>query len=179
MMRILASLLLILLGGCSALSEQQCRVGDWYTLGYQDGVNGKGKERLASYREACSEYGVVPDPARWQSGYDKGLAYYCLPELAYAKGKSGEEYHGVCPNDASFLANYQRGRREYQIQQAFDELRNRLDHLYEERDRLWRNYRHTDDEAARRELRYRLDRLDWMEMDLRHQLLDVQRLQLK
>ena len=36
-----------------------------------------------------------------------------------------------------------------------------------------------DDEATRRELRYRLDRLDWMEMDLRHQLLDVQRLQLK
>ena len=60
-MRAITALLFTLLTGCSALSEQQCRVGDWYTLGYQDGVNGKGKERLASYREACSEYGVVPD----------------------------------------------------------------------------------------------------------------------
>ncbi len=180
MMRIFAPLLLLLLVGCSALSEEQCRIGDWYTLGYQDGVNGKPKvPQLASYREACGKYGVTPDPARWQSGYDKGLAYYCLPELAYAKGKSGEEYQGVCPNDASFLANYQRGHKEFMVQQAFNEMHGQLQRLYDERARLWDRYRHTDDESARRELRYRLDRLDWAEMDLRQQMIELQSQQLK
>ena len=58
-------------------------------------------------------------------------------------------------------------------------MHGQLDRLYDERARLWDLYRHTDDESVRRELRYRLDRLDWAEMDLRQQMIELQSQQLK
>ena len=85
-------LALSLLGGCSALSEQQCRLGDWYGLGYQDGQAGRTRNRLDEYHKSCAEYAITPDLERWQAGYDKGLAFYCIPELAYAKGKNGDVF---------------------------------------------------------------------------------------
>ena len=56
------------------------------------------------------------DEAEWKRGYAKGLELYCIPELAYSKAKSGHEYLGVCPNDASFLTQYDRGRKEYLLE---------------------------------------------------------------
>ena len=167
------------LAGCSALSQEECQSRDWYSLGYQDGQAGKTQGQLQRYAKSCGEYGLRPDAARWQSGYAKGLEFYCIPELAYTKGKAGDEYQGVCPNDASFRASYNKGRREYLFDQELEEINQRLGRIYDERDQLFHRYRHSDDDALRHEIRSRLDRLEWMEMDLRHQLLDVQRLQLK
>ena len=169
---------LIWLCGCSTLSEQQCRLGDWYGLGYQDGQAGRTRARLGAYHEDCAEFGITPDLTRWQEGYAKGLEYYCIPELAYAKGKQGETYQGVCPNDASFRQQFERGHQEYQLQQDLEELDDELDRLAGERDELWRHYRHSDDPHERHELRHRLDQLQWHEMELRHDYLQLHQQQL-
>lgn len=171
--------LLLSLAGCSTLSQEECQSSDWYSLGYQDGQAGKLQSQLQRYTQSCGEYGLRPDAARWQSGYAKGLEYYCIPELAYAKGKAGEEYQGVCPNDASFLARYQQGRREYLITEELDDIDQQLRRLHDERDQLYNRYRHSDDDTLRRELSLRLERLEWLEMDLRRHRLEVQSQQLQ
>ena len=64
------------------------------------GRAGRTRARLGAYHEDCAEFGITPDLTRWQAGYAKGLEYYCIPELAYAKGKQGEA-HGQGPRGAS------------------------------------------------------------------------------
>ncbi len=59
---------LLWLSGCSTLSEQQCRLGDWYGLGYQDGQAGRTQARLANYHQDCAEYGITPYLKRRQEG---------------------------------------------------------------------------------------------------------------
>lgn len=172
-------LALLLLGGCSALSEQQCRLGDWYGLGYQDGQAGRTRTHLDEYHKSCAEYAITPDLERWQAGYDKGLAFYCIPELAYAKGKNGDEYHGVCPNDASFRQRYERGRAEYQVQQQLDEIADELDRLQDERERVWKSYRHSQDDAERHELGHRLRQFEWHALDLQQQYMQIKQQQLQ
>lgn len=115
-----------LLAGCSSLSEEECRSISWYNLGYQDGQQGHTRDALGSYQKSCSEYGVKVDEAEWQRGYAKGLELYCIPELAYRKGVNGEQYQGVCPNDATFLKQYQRGRQEYEVNQRMQSLQQEL-----------------------------------------------------
>lgn len=38
-----------LLSGCATLSKEECMVGDWQTIGYNDGVAGYHSERLTSH----------------------------------------------------------------------------------------------------------------------------------
>ncbi len=164
---------LLLLGGCSALSEEQCRAGDWYQLGYQDGQQGRTRQRLQEYTKACQEYRIQPDGLRWQEGYERGLEGYCQPQLAYSKGRAGQPYRGVCPDDASFRAEYQRGRAVYELHREVSRLEKALAQLHEEQDQLWHHYRHADDPRERAELRHRLRRLEWDEHELRHSLADA------
>lgn len=176
-MRLSIILALLLLSGCSALSEQQCRLGDWYGLGYQDGQAGRHRTRLDEYHKSCAEYAITPDLERWQAGYDKGLAFYCIPELAYAKGKNGEEYHGVCPNDASFRQRYERGRAEYQLQRQLDDIADELERLQDERERVWKSYHHSQDDAERHELRHQLNQYEWQALDLQQHYIQIQQQQ--
>jgi len=125
--KILLLTLPLLLAGCSSLSEDECRTMSWYNLGYQDGEQGKTRNQARDYVSTCSEYGLKVDEAEWKRGYDKGLELYCIPELAYSKGKEGQEYRGVCPNDASFLKQYQRGYEEYQLATRLREISDELE----------------------------------------------------
>jgi len=115
--KILLLTLPLLLAGCSSLSEEECRAMSWYNLGYQDGEQGKTRTATRDYKQTCGEYGLRVDEDEWQRGYAKGLELYCIPELAYSKGREGHEYLGVCPNDTSFLTQFERGRQEYLLEQ--------------------------------------------------------------
>lgn len=126
--KILLLLLPMLLAGCSSLSEEECRTMSWYNLGYQDGAQGKARSATRDYVATCHEYGLRVDEGEWLRGYDKGLELYCIPELAYSKGKEGQAYRGVCPNDASFLEHYQRGHQEYLLTTRLRELSDELKH---------------------------------------------------
>lgn len=52
----------LLLSACSTttLNEDECRMVDWRTLGYEDGVAGHSGERISAHRKACAEHGIRP-----------------------------------------------------------------------------------------------------------------------
>lgn len=86
-----------LLSGCATLSKQECMVGDWQTIGYNDGVAGYHSERLASHTKACAKASVTPDYRAWERGRQFGLKQYCTVNNAYNVGRRGRQLNNVCP----------------------------------------------------------------------------------
>lgn len=104
---------LCLMAGCTATTDGLVREGDWYQVGYQDGVTGRPNRSLNDLQQL----GDV-DPNDYEQGYLKGLVEYCDPNFAYQIGLSGQEYHGVCegmPNSQQFRLEFERGQRDFQI----------------------------------------------------------------
>jgi hypothetical protein len=62
-------LFMLLLAGCSSMSEKQCRSVDWAERGERDAYDGQARERIASYQDACSEFGVQADTTAYNTGY--------------------------------------------------------------------------------------------------------------
>ena len=52
---------IVLLSSCATLSKQECLVGDWQAIGYNDGVAGYQSDRLASHAKACAKASVAPN----------------------------------------------------------------------------------------------------------------------
>jgi len=109
---------LILLGGCgggATVSESQCYAGDWQTVGYRDGVNGRRSTELLEHQDACVPHGVVPDRASYMAGWREGVVEYCQPNNAFAVGERGWGHNNVCPDDQKndFERAYRDGRQLY------------------------------------------------------------------
>jgi hypothetical protein len=167
--KMLLLILPVLLAGCSSLSEEECRTMSWYNLGYQDGSEGKTRQQAREYVSTCGEYGLRVDEAEWQRGYAKGLELYCIPELAYSKGQEGQEYRGVCPNDASFLTQYQRGYQEYQLAVRLREISDELDRTERAIDQLERSIRDESNSEQRDYYRAKRNRAIRYYESLRHE----------
>ena len=88
---------MILLSSCATLSKQECLVGDWQAIGYNDGVAGYQSERLASHAKACAKASVAPDYLAWERGRQLGLKQYCTSSNAYNIGRRGRSLNNVCP----------------------------------------------------------------------------------
>jgi hypothetical protein len=98
---------MVLLGGCTAGMQDLANSGDWYEIGYRDGVKG---QPARSYK-ALNELGTV-DRSQYDEGYLEGVSEYCNPDFAYQIGMSGQLYEGVCEGtkDAQrFRMEWQRG----------------------------------------------------------------------
>lgn len=91
-------LCLSLLGGCSTLSENECRNANWTQIGIHDGQFGERTELLQRHREACGKYGLQPDDAAYFAGREQGLVQYCDFNNAFRLGLNGTRYKGTCPN---------------------------------------------------------------------------------
>lgn len=131
-MRVLYSVLLIvLLNACASLSETECRSGDWYGVGLQDGQNGAPLSRLGDHREACAEFGINIDGDRYRTGRDQGLLNYCTPENGARVGRSGASYHNVCPPglDGEFLRQYRFGYKIWEVEQALERIDSRISQI--------------------------------------------------
>ncbi|MFM4705237.1 DUF2799 domain-containing protein [Aeromonas bivalvium] len=96
-----------LLGGCVSNSDDPCEQ-PWDGVGEADGKLGFTAQRVAFHQTRC---GDRVDDALWSQGHQKGLAWYCRPEHLYLAGRSGEEYRGVCPNDAQARKLFAQGRQ--------------------------------------------------------------------
>ena len=96
-MRYLAILLLLPLAACATLSEDQCREGDWYAIGLNDGADGRSPDFIRNHAKACADYGVMPDRSLWEKGRQEGLALYCRPSRAWKEGARGRHLKPVCP----------------------------------------------------------------------------------
>ena len=55
-------IVLVTLGGCATLSENQCLANDWQTVGYADGANGLKVLQLTSPQSQPNFYGFSPEP---------------------------------------------------------------------------------------------------------------------
>jgi len=64
---------MVLVDGCTTMSEQDCRGTDWYALGYRDGDVYGLRPQIDLYANQCRAFGVEAreDPyiAGWVDGY--------------------------------------------------------------------------------------------------------------
>lgn len=122
-LRTLALLALLAAPGCAkegSVSENQCRAGDWETLGYRDGVNGHRSTRLLAHQDACGEIGIVPDRETYLVGWRDGIAEYCRPSHGFEVGVRGRALPPVCPDElaGAFSEAYAEGRTLFEARRA-------------------------------------------------------------
>lgn len=168
----------LIVSACATLSKDECLSADWHHLGMLDGSGGLPLSRLNEHREACAEFGVLPDEAQYKAGRNSGLAVYCLPANAIKEGLAGRRYSGVCP-----LPAHQRFTELNRIAYAVHGARRHLDSLAsrqrsleselhnkktseEKRKQIRQNLRELD-----REMNEARDNLRWREHDLDRALL--------
>ncbi|UPQ87534.1 DUF2799 domain-containing protein [Vibrio sinaloensis] len=106
------AVLAALLAACTSSPQQLANEGDWYQIGYQDGIVGhtpRTSKALASLGSAKQ--------SDYDQGYLEGIGEYCNPDFAYQMGLSGQYYQGVCEGTdeaQKFRMEWQRGWSEYQ-----------------------------------------------------------------
>ena len=64
---------------------------------------------------------MSPDAARYVEGRNEGLKSFCTYERGFSEGRAGRSYAAACPQGASFLAGYNRGRELHDLQRQLDE----------------------------------------------------------
>lgn len=117
-----------LLSGCAGMSEEECQMSDWRTVGYEDGVLGRSGAAIGNYRKACAKAGVTPDLDAYQAGRAEGLQTFCRPQNGYTLGERGGSYAGVCPTEveSAFLAAYEDGRTLYTLRRDVNQIASEL-----------------------------------------------------
>lgn len=167
---------LLFLQSCATMSKNECLSGDWRTIGFEDGAKGYGRERIGEHRQACVDYGVAPDLAAYQQGYEQGLLSFCTPRNGFAVGRNGYEYTGICPArvEEGFLQGYEGGREIYRITTKSNNLGSDLQRLYSRLERTEHDLYHSErmlhggslSKNERRELRRTIDILESERFDL-------------
>lgn len=115
--------------GCSTLSEEQCKSGNWEMIGQQDGAKGLNSSRVLKHQEACSEYGISVDNALYNKGYDRGVVTFCTKENGFNTGRNGKTNPRVCPTklQSAFDKAYNEGRKYYLLEKEIKELEDQID----------------------------------------------------
>lgn len=119
----------LLLSSCATLSKQECTVGDWQAIGYNDGVAGYYADRLASHAKACAKANVAPDSQAWERGRMLGLKQYCTVNNAYNIGRRGRALNSVCPAamTSTLQQVHQQGREYYTLNTQLDKDKQQLE----------------------------------------------------
>lgn len=169
--RLLLSLGLSLsLVGCATLDRESCLTADWELIGFNDGVVGRSAERLEQHREACSDYGIVPQMEEYLQGYDRGIVRYCTAANGYKRARAGQAYPQAC--NTHLFTDFERG---FELGgEAFEQV-DRLKRATKELQRLGKQQR-----ADEREVSEKRDQLiaDGISSDQRAGLLlDIDELQ--
>ena len=127
-MRYILVIGILIMAGCAGkptVSENQCRAGDWQTIGMRDGSNGLPSTQLLQHQEACGEYGIVPNRDVYLAGWHQGVGSYCTADNGFVVGQSGRGHNSVCSDDG-FLDAYADGRELYLARQEVRRLENQL-----------------------------------------------------
>lgn len=134
----LVPIFVLAVGGCASMSEDECLLADWRTVGYEDGARGATAEALGPRREACADHGVAPDLDAYRRGRDEGLREYCRPERGFALGDGGGRYVGVCPPELepAFVDAWRAGARLDDLRDALGRADARVSSLEAEREGL-------------------------------------------
>lgn len=128
---------LLLLSGCASLTPQQCQLGHWQAIGYNDGVAGRSADRISDHQKACAKTGISPDYRAWEQGRQEGLRHYCTPSNAYQLGKRGSSLNHVCPSDIEALQrSNQAGLQQYRLSSQISSTQRDLNKLNSDYDKL-------------------------------------------
>jgi hypothetical protein len=108
----------LIVTGCASkatVSENQCRAGDWQTIGYRDGASGVTNTRLLSHQDACGAFGIVPDRDSYLAGWQAGLESYCTADSGFNLGLRGASLNSACRNELRepFASAHADGRSLY------------------------------------------------------------------
>jgi len=108
----------VILQACATMNENECRLSDWRTIGYEDGAAGYPASRIGEHRQACAKHGIAPDLAAYQQGRDEGLRQFCQPNNGFNLGARGGSFNGACPADLAvdFSDAYQAGKQLHTLQ---------------------------------------------------------------
>ncbi len=164
-----------LLSACATLTKQECMVGDWQAIGYNDGVAGYYSDRLASHAKACAKTSVTPDYRLWERGRQLGLKQYCTVTSAYNVGRRGRKLNNVCPIAlaSSLQVANQKGLDYYTLDNQLDKDRRLLETAEEEFKKL-KNGEMLDFETEK-EARARLLSLPIELRDIEHRIYNTQK----
>ena len=122
-MKILGLLLtgvLFAMSSCATMNEDQCKTANWQEIGRNDGMRGLPSSLLGNHAKACEKHGVKADRAAYKLGYGDGVKTFCTPENGFEVGRTGRSASADCPAEmkAAFLANWKKGRAEFDQEQA-------------------------------------------------------------
>lgn len=126
------------LGGCAAVTEEQCVAGDWADLGKAHASVGKPTSHLDEVVKSCGKHGITPDTNAYLSGWHRGVQNYCTPLNGFTLGKQYKSKSPICPPSlaSQFEHGYQLGfviwtaeNRVDDAQSDVNTLENRLDRL--------------------------------------------------
>ena len=101
------------LQGCGTLSPDECQTMDGYSVGLQDGLQGRTARPVEDFHKACAKpHDVTAQIAEYGRGRGQGLKQFCSARNGFQLGSKGVHYNGVCPGDAQqeFLAAYKQGK---------------------------------------------------------------------
>ncbi len=125
------------LASCATISEEACLAGDWESIGFKDGENGKSRARLADISQTCGKYNVIPDRTAYLRGLEEGLTRYCTPQRGYDHGRDGRGVNNECTvrGFGDYIDAHAEGFVVYEIEQDYHALIAR----WEETDKARRN----------------------------------------
>ena len=162
----------VALASCAPISEDQCRGGDWGSIGMADGQKGRLISILDKYAETCAEFGIAPNRETYLQARAEGLKFYCTPQNAYQVGRNGGRLNNVCTPDVqqSIRPAYNNGHRYHEITERMDDLDDRVDDLQNELSSLRSQDQTPERDTQISDIRSRIS-------DIRHDIfvLDLQR----
>ncbi len=128
----------LFLAACATLSEGECRAGDWYGIGLEDGADGRRADFILQHAKACNAFGIRPNQTQWLKGREEGLALYCTPRNAFREGRRGKILSPVCParNLATLERANERGLRLNRIEMEIREIQGDIRDINAELSRL-------------------------------------------
>jgi hypothetical protein len=102
---------ILLITGCSTyLQPDQCQKTNWFQVGLDDGIAGKGLRDLTKETEDCKAYSIEINHDAYAKGWANGNREFCSYERGQSIGRKGEEFPYVCQGD--FKSEVQKGWRD-------------------------------------------------------------------
>lgn len=129
---------LFALGGCAAVTKEQCVAGDWSELGEAHASVGKPTSHLDDVVKSCGKHGITPDTRAYLSGWHRGVQNYCTPLNGFTLGKQYKTRSEICPPQlaSGFEHGYQLGFVIWTAENRVDEARSEVRSLQDRLDRL-------------------------------------------
>lgn len=127
-------LMTLWMSGCATLSQEECQVADWYTIGFEDGSSGHATSYIAHHRKSCAKHGITPNLESYTQGHARGLDNYCTASNVFTTASQGRDFPSVCPStrypglDAAFTS----GRLYYTLSVELDTLSHQREDLINE-----------------------------------------------